>query len=170
VVHPTVMMRRTAVDKIGGYRAEYELLEDLDLFLRLSDVGEVANLAAVLLQHRNVPTSLQKSRASRQRAVRRRIVEEAFARRGESMPRRWPIYERPRSQALLMDARLAQERGELWKSAWLQWQSWLWNPFSKSPLRELRRTVRAALRRRRGEREDERRSARMPVSLSDQNG
>src|ERR1019366_7969474 len=40
VVHPSVMMRTAAVRQVGGYREPYNTLEDLDLFLRLAEIGK----------------------------------------------------------------------------------------------------------------------------------
>jgi hypothetical protein len=39
------MMRRDAVEAVGCYRAEFESADDLDLWLRLADIGHIANLA-----------------------------------------------------------------------------------------------------------------------------
>ena len=39
VVHPSAMMRADAVGAAGGYRSEFVPIEDLDLFLRLSQLG-----------------------------------------------------------------------------------------------------------------------------------
>ena len=50
--HPTVMFRRDAVLAIGGYRAAYPHSEDYDLWLRLSETAELANLSQVLLSYR----------------------------------------------------------------------------------------------------------------------
>ena len=44
VYHPAVIYRRKAVLDIGGYRPECREAEDLDLFLRLAEVGRIANL------------------------------------------------------------------------------------------------------------------------------
>lgn len=38
--------------KIRGYHEKYQHAEDLDLFLRLAEIGELANLPDVLLQYR----------------------------------------------------------------------------------------------------------------------
>ncbi|HVE16061.1 MAG TPA: glycosyltransferase, partial [Chthoniobacterales bacterium] len=43
--HPSVMMRRHALESVGGYRPEFEPAEDLDLWLRLAEIGRLANLA-----------------------------------------------------------------------------------------------------------------------------
>lgn len=54
IAHPTVMMRRDAVQAAGGYRAAYLRGEDYDLWLRLAERGPLANLAEPLLQYRIV--------------------------------------------------------------------------------------------------------------------
>ena len=43
--HSAAMIRRQAVLGIGGYSADTEPAEDLDLFLRLAEVGRLADLA-----------------------------------------------------------------------------------------------------------------------------
>lgn len=48
--HPTCMMRTKALQVVGGYRLQYS--EDHDLFLRLSELGVLANLREVLLIYR----------------------------------------------------------------------------------------------------------------------
>jgi hypothetical protein len=50
--HPAVMMRRDAVEAAGGYRKEFDLAEDYDLWLRLSRQGELSNLDSVILKYR----------------------------------------------------------------------------------------------------------------------
>ena len=53
VIHPTVMMRRDAVLKVGGYRKAFSHAEDYDLWLRMSDLGyAIANLPQPLLNYR----------------------------------------------------------------------------------------------------------------------
>ena len=53
VIHPTVMMRRDAVLKAGGYRKAFSHAEDYDLWLRMSDLGyAIANLPQLLLNYR----------------------------------------------------------------------------------------------------------------------
>jgi len=48
MLHPTVTLRASALAAVGGYRAAYVAAEDLDLWLRLSEHGELANLAEPL--------------------------------------------------------------------------------------------------------------------------
>ena len=52
VYHPTVVIRRHMFAKVGVYRQEYYYAEDLDLFLRLAEVGRIVNLAEPLLNYR----------------------------------------------------------------------------------------------------------------------
>lgn len=53
VAHPTVMMRREAVLKAGGYRKAFSHCEDYDLWLRISELGyRIANLPEALLNYR----------------------------------------------------------------------------------------------------------------------
>lgn len=53
--HSVVMYRRALVLEIGGYRASYLHAEDLDLWLRLGEVTQLANLPEVLLDYRITP-------------------------------------------------------------------------------------------------------------------
>jgi hypothetical protein len=52
IAHPTVVMRRDAVESVGGYRRAYLRAEDYDLWLRLAERGKLANLTEPLLEYR----------------------------------------------------------------------------------------------------------------------
>jgi glycosyltransferase involved in cell wall biosynthesis len=52
IAHPTVVMRRDAVEAAGGYRRAYLRAEDYDLWLRLAERGKLANLTEPLLEYR----------------------------------------------------------------------------------------------------------------------
>ena len=86
MVNPAVMMRREALLRVGGYRKKYETAEDLDLFLRLAEIGKLANLPDVLLQYRQHYQSVNHTRHEEQRRMKRGMMEEAYARRGVPMP------------------------------------------------------------------------------------
>lgn len=62
-VHPTVMMRRDVVQEVGGYRLN--CTEDYDLFMRMADRHDVANLDEVLLRYRKHPGQATMKRACR---------------------------------------------------------------------------------------------------------
>lgn len=55
LIHPTVVMRRAAFEAVGGYRACIAHAEDYDLWLRLSERGELDNLAEPVLRYRRHP-------------------------------------------------------------------------------------------------------------------
>lgn len=46
------IMRRWAVDRVGGYRRAFTTAEDYDLWYRLSEVGRVANIPEILVRYR----------------------------------------------------------------------------------------------------------------------
>lgn len=51
-VHGSMMMRKSAVLAVGGYREAFRVSQDYDLWLRLSEQGDIDNLADVLYQWR----------------------------------------------------------------------------------------------------------------------
>jgi glycosyltransferase involved in cell wall biosynthesis len=79
--HPTVMMRRSAVEKAGGYRNQAPYAEDLDLWLRVAENGKLANLDEVLLEYRQHPAQISEQRAWTQRLSRNLAVISARERR-----------------------------------------------------------------------------------------
>lgn len=61
LVHPSVMLRRAAVESVGGY-ADYGWAEDYDLWLRLAQVGaHFARLPEVLFYWRDTPQRLTRA-------------------------------------------------------------------------------------------------------------
>ena len=86
MVNPTVMMRHDALRRVGGYRKQYETAEDLDLFLRLAEVGKLHNIPEYLLQYRQHYESVNRTKHDLQRNMKRGMMEEAYARRGVPMP------------------------------------------------------------------------------------
>lgn len=66
IIHPTLMVRREALIEIGGYREEYQWIEDLDLYFRLSEVGELANLPEPLLDYRQHMKSVNRTKGNRE--------------------------------------------------------------------------------------------------------
>lgn len=86
LVHPTVMMRRDAVLSIGAYREKYQWLEDLDLFLRMAEVGKIASLKDVLLRYRLHTGSVCHTREGDQDRIRPELEAEVYARRRIAKP------------------------------------------------------------------------------------
>lgn len=52
ICHPSVALRKSSMLAVGGYRPEFQLSMDYDLFLRLAEIGELANLPDVLFKYR----------------------------------------------------------------------------------------------------------------------
>ncbi|MDB5302358.1 MAG: glycosyl transferase family 2 [Phycisphaerales bacterium] len=82
LVHPAVMMRRSAIEAVGGYRTRFQWQEDLDLFLRLAEVGKLANLPDVLLHYRQHFNSVCWKRKEEQASLRAALYHETRRRRG----------------------------------------------------------------------------------------
>jgi glycosyltransferase involved in cell wall biosynthesis len=86
LAHPATMFRRTAYEKAGGYRPEFEPAEDLDLWLRMAEVGKLANLDDVLLNYRVHLKSTCVTRRQEQYAKALRAIQETCRRRGLTPP------------------------------------------------------------------------------------
>ena len=82
ICHPTSMVRLDAYRAVSGYRPEFEAAEDLDLWLRLSEVGRLANIQDVLLQYRLHRNSVSERLGQKQFDAAKRACESAWKRRG----------------------------------------------------------------------------------------
>jgi glycosyltransferase involved in cell wall biosynthesis len=51
-LHPAVMLRRDAFERVGGYRPVFQVAEDYDLWLRIAECYELANLPEIVLRYR----------------------------------------------------------------------------------------------------------------------
>lgn len=128
MIHPSVMMRRDAVIAAGKYRHEYNTLEDLDLFLRLAERGELANLADTLLNYRQHLQSIVRTKQDEQNSKRRKLMEETYTRRGRGKPDE-STYNRP-----------VPTRGVA------QLREWAWFALKNGKLPIARKHARAALK------------------------
>ena len=52
VAHPSVMMRKSVISGVGGYRDFYFPSEDYDLWLRVLEISRIGNLSQVLTEYR----------------------------------------------------------------------------------------------------------------------
>lgn len=82
ISHPTVMMRRESISRLGGYDTDYPVAQDLELWLRVAEVGRLANLPEVVLDYRVHDHSVSGSKRDLQRDTCRRACEAAWRRRG----------------------------------------------------------------------------------------
>jgi glycosyltransferase involved in cell wall biosynthesis len=137
IVHPAAMLRRAAIEQVGGYRKEFQWVEDLDLFLRLAEHGRLANLDQMLLKYRQHTESVNRTRAAQQAQLADACVREAYRRRGQTPPAGWkfvPKPKPPKDVQLHTWAWRAMKSGNvpaarrhavaLWKTAPLSFASW----------------------------------------------
>jgi glycosyltransferase involved in cell wall biosynthesis len=80
--HPSVMMRRDAVVQVGKYREEYRFSEDMDLFLRLAEIGQLANLSDILFEYRQHLRSIGYAHRIEELKFAKQAVRAARTRRG----------------------------------------------------------------------------------------
>jgi glycosyltransferase involved in cell wall biosynthesis len=81
IMHPASMIRQSALSVIDGYRPEFEPGEDFDLFLRLAEVGKLANLPDALLKYRMHTKNVTVDKKERHQRVKQQALEEAYTRR-----------------------------------------------------------------------------------------
>jgi glycosyltransferase involved in cell wall biosynthesis len=82
IAHPTVVARRGILQAIGGYDARRFPSEDLDLWFRLAEQGELANLPETLLQHRRHNAAVGVREHEKMQAMALTITNEARRKRG----------------------------------------------------------------------------------------
>jgi glycosyltransferase involved in cell wall biosynthesis len=64
--HPTVLMRREAYTRVGGYRPVFSQSDDYDLWLRISEHYQCANLRQKVLHYRIHPQQLSLTKKKEQ--------------------------------------------------------------------------------------------------------
>jgi glycosyltransferase involved in cell wall biosynthesis len=79
--HTSVMFRRDAYEKVGEYRAQFYVAQDLDLWMRLSEVGICWATPAVLCERKLHKNSIGAKLRHRQIHLAKVIVECAAVRR-----------------------------------------------------------------------------------------
>ncbi len=82
MIHPTVIMRKAAVTNVGGYRAEWQWVEDYDLFLRLADFGKLANLQEDLLLYRFNARGISQSKRKLQEELTTKLCNQVREQKG----------------------------------------------------------------------------------------
>jgi glycosyltransferase involved in cell wall biosynthesis len=83
---PAAMLRKSVALQVGGYRHDYPHSEDFDFFLRMAEVGRLANLPDVLVRYRVHASSSNWKYHRTQMANRPRLLAEAYGRRGREIP------------------------------------------------------------------------------------
>jgi hypothetical protein len=83
--HPAVMFRRDLVLSVGGYHPAFSHSEDLDLWLRLASVTQMANLPDRLLRYRHYSQQVSSRHATEQQ-TNAAISRIAYAERAAGRP------------------------------------------------------------------------------------
>jgi GT2 family glycosyltransferase len=79
--HGSAMIRRVCLRQTGFYDVSLEPSEDHDLWLRLAEVAQVANLPDRLYLYRHHPSSVSRKRTAEQRLKVSLAIEKALVRR-----------------------------------------------------------------------------------------
>jgi glycosyltransferase involved in cell wall biosynthesis len=97
IAHAAVMVRASVLRQVGGYDSSFPVADDYELWLRVSEVGKIANLPQLLLRYRIVANGLSGSRYLEQHQDTRRACLAARRRRGLP-PESDPIEQPPVSE------------------------------------------------------------------------
>lgn len=84
-IHSSLMLRTALVRRLGGYRAAFEAAEDHDLWLRIAEAAEVANLPEALIRYRWHPGNVTQRKEVRQ-CFSVRLAQHAAAARRAGRP------------------------------------------------------------------------------------
>ncbi|NJO41929.1 MAG: glycosyltransferase [Cyanobacteria bacterium CRU_2_1] len=82
ICHPSAMMRRDTVLKVGGYDETLRSAQDLDLWLKLGEIGQLANLPDILLRYRVHSNSVSEKKVKQQAENAQEACRRAWKRRG----------------------------------------------------------------------------------------
>lgn len=144
LIHASALYRTEALRQIGGYRAEFEGGEDVDLHLRLAEVGRLANLAEPLFTYRKNFAGVTLSRRAEVRASQDAAIAEALERRGlgaDSAPERPPLEASPgqdRVWAIWAHRALVAEQPQTARH-------WAWQAFRAAPRQHWKLLLRVVL-------------------------
>ena len=81
--HASVMMRKSAYQQVGGYRSEFYFAQDLDLFSRLAEIGELSVQPEIYTRGLFLPDGISARNSAHQQALRR-IVAKMIVSRGDA--------------------------------------------------------------------------------------
>jgi glycosyltransferase involved in cell wall biosynthesis len=129
ISHPAAMMRREALEAVGGYREEYPCAQDFDLFLRLAEIGRLANLPDTLFKYRQHFQMVSHSRREAQQEAVTRALKDAYMRRRLPLPQSY-----------------LQPRAAPYVSVWEQHRAWALSALGAGNLVTARKHALAAFR------------------------
>lgn len=122
-VHSSVLMRRAAYVQVGGYRHLFAQAEDYDLFLRMSEHFQCANLKEVIVQYRIHPQQLSLRTRRKQTIAKLAAQAAAAARRSQNIDPLDTVEEL--SQELL--SKLGVSPARLQAELFVEYRNWIRN-------------------------------------------
>ncbi len=85
ITHPSAMLRKEALEKVGGYHEDDYPAEDLGLWLNLCSIGKIENIPDIILEYRIHDNSISTSQHASQMQKTQEICEAACHKRGVVM-------------------------------------------------------------------------------------
>ena len=82
IIFPSSIMRKWAVQNLGGFDVRLTGAEDLSLFLKLAELGKIENMDDVLLHYRQHIKSISHTDKDKILRDKRVVIDEAYERRG----------------------------------------------------------------------------------------
>jgi len=79
--HGSVMFRRSAYEAVGGYRRQFRFAQDLDLFNRLAEIGEIVSTPRILYRAEVAPGTISGRFRKQQQELKSCVAACAEARR-----------------------------------------------------------------------------------------
>jgi glycosyltransferase involved in cell wall biosynthesis len=140
IINPSVMIRKLAFIQVGMYSKEYLHAEDLDMLLRLGEVGTLANVPETLLRYRQHMSSIGYQHAQIQQASAIKAAQAACERQGVKYVIPIQTGENQKKQASLGDvfgkwAWWALGAGNVTTARKYGWHALLYQPFKASNLK-----------------------------------
>ena len=144
ICHPSVVMRREVLLSVQGYRPDYPVAEDVDLFLRLAEAGRLANLPDILLKYRQHLSSATKAHHAASQQSAHLALKDACRRRGLPAPP-FPKITRAKNAAAYYGAcaRQALRAGNVATARKHAWRAFIRSPWSVASWRVLVGAMRA---------------------------
>lgn len=86
LAHPTLAARTNTILDLGGYNDDYHVAQDMDLLLRMAEVGKLANLPDVLVRYQAHGENISSVNDDRKYQCVKSAVLNAWKRRGLGSP------------------------------------------------------------------------------------
>ena len=143
IPHPVAMFRKSAVVQVGGYSPKAKYCEDLDLWIRLSEIGDIANLDKHLMHYRVPSDSICSVHWKEQRQIVKQIATKWQKSRNKELPEH-SVWNRPPQSAVnlaLFRAHQATTQGYHKSAIRQSFIALRQSPFKATPFRTLIRSI-----------------------------